>query len=184
MDSPMEKFIQIYLTLIRDNDESVETSKLSESCRREKLDMKQVNDWIALFDVDKDQKITFEEFCRGLGLKQNEMRIERNHIKTVQSGREPDLPEGVKIISSTMPKPKQVEVTLLYKDIFDGVKKDPDMNKVVKTFKSELERRYGRVWQVNAVTHSYWASFSHEPFQSIQFQYENKIILAWRTPSN
>ncbi|KAK4473087.1 hypothetical protein MN116_002734 [Schistosoma mekongi] len=185
MASTMEQFITAYLTICRDGDDVVDKKELIDYCRKEKLDMKLVDTWISHFDVDKDNRITLEEFCRGLGLKVNEMRTERKHIKTVQSGKVPKLPDGVELIATTMPLPVQVEVTQLYKDLLpkSGIH-DADMRKVTNDFKTKLEERYERVWQVVTLTGSYWMNFSHEPFQSIQFKVDKYIILAWRTPNN
>nr|CAX72713.1 Tegument antigen (I(H)A) [Schistosoma japonicum] len=185
MASTMEQFITAYLTIYRDGDEVVDKKELVDYCRKEKLDMKMVDTWLSHFDVDKDNRITLEEFCRGLGLKANEMRIERNHIKAVQSGRVPKIPDGVEIIASTMPLPRQVEVTQLYKDLLPkSGGHEADMRKVANDFKIKLEERYERVWQVVLLTGSYWMNFSHEPLQSIQFKVDKNIILAWRTPNN
>ncbi|CAH8463008.1 unnamed protein product [Schistosoma turkestanicum] len=184
MASDMEQFITAYLTIIRDGDDVVDKNELADYCAKKNIDPKIINKYMAQFDVDKDNKITMEEFCRGLGLKTNEMRVERNHIKAVQSGKVSKIPDGVEIIASTMPLPKQIEVTQLYKDILAKAGKEPDMRKVVNDLKLKLEERYERVWQVVTLTGSYWMNFSHEPFQSIQFKVDKNIILLWRTPSN
>ncbi|CAH8825631.1 unnamed protein product [Trichobilharzia szidati] len=185
MASTMEQFITAYLTICREGDDVADKKELIDYCRKERIDPRMVDTWISHFDVDKNNKITLEEFCRGLGLKPAEMRSERTHLKTVQSGRSPKIPDGIEVIASTMPVPKQVEITQLFKEIASkATGNDPDMRKVANDFKAKLEERYERVWQVVILTGSYWMNFSHEPFQSLQFKLDKHVVLIWRTPNN
>ncbi|CAH8462675.1 unnamed protein product [Schistosoma rodhaini] len=182
--SQMEEFIRAFLEIDADSNEMIDKQELIKYCQKYRLDMKLIDPWIARFDTDKDNKISIEEFCRGFGLKVSEIRREKDELKKERDGKFPKLPPNIEIIAATMSKTKQYEICCQFKEYVDNTSRTGnDMREVANKMKSLLDNTYGRVWQVVLLTGSYWMNFSHEPFLSIQFKYNNYVCLAWRTPS-
>nr|AEX92829.1 tegumental calcium-binding EF-hand protein 4 [Fasciola gigantica]AFM84632.1 CaBP4 [Fasciola hepatica] len=183
--SNLEKMIQLFLQLDRNRDDIVDENELRQACAEHKLPEEEVSRWLDMFDADENGKITLEEFCRALGLRTAEMRVEKMEREEVRAGRGRPMPEDVEVIASTMSQEKKVEVTEKFKEFLAKTGGKPeDMNLVVKQLKDYLDERHGRVWQTLVLTGSYWMKFSHEPFMSLQFKVGPNIVLVWRTPSN
>ncbi|THD27821.1 Tegument-associated antigen [Fasciola hepatica] len=200
--SNLEKMIQLFLQLDRNRDDIVDENELRQACAEHKLPEEEVSQdliteckflipilwlqrWLDMFDADENGKITLEEFCRALGLRTAEMRVEKMEREEVRAGRGRPMPEDVEVIASTMSQEKKVEVTEKFKEFLAKTGGKPeDMNLVVKQLKDYLDERHGRVWQTLVLTGSYWMKFSHEPFMSLQFKVGPNIVLVWRTPSN
>lgn len=91
--------------------------------------------------------------------------------------------DGVEMLCTTMPVERQEEVVKKFKELVESTKGDENkMNDVNNQMKAFLDQKYGRIWQCVTLTGSYWMNFTHEPFMSIQFKYQDKYIcLAWRT---
>ncbi|CAH8455355.1 unnamed protein product [Schistosoma bovis] len=182
--SSMEEFIRAFLEMDADNNEMIDKQELIKYCQKNRLDMRLIDPWIARFDTDKDNKISIEEFCRGFGLKVSEIRREKEELKKEKDGKVSKLPPNVEIIAATMSKTKQYDICHQFKEYIDNSSRtNNDIKEVANKMKTLLDNTYGRVWQVVILTGSYWMNFSHEPFLSIQFKYNNYVCLAWRTPS-
>ncbi|KAF7261464.1 hypothetical protein EG68_01167 [Paragonimus skrjabini miyazakii] len=182
--SNLERMIEKFLELDTNKDDVVDMQELINSCKTGGLNMTEVMDWINKYDVNQDGKITLDEFCRGLGLKSAEMRIERTERKAAREGNARHVDPSIQIIASTMSPEKQAEVTDKFIELVSNVGNKPEeMNNVAKQLKTYLDSKYGRVWQAVILTGSYWMNFSHEPFMSVQFKHGPHICLAWRTPS-
>ncbi|KAK4473978.1 hypothetical protein MN116_003297 [Schistosoma mekongi] len=183
--SLMEQFIRGFIEIDKDNNELIDKQELVKYCQQNKLDMKQIDPWIARFDTDKDGKVSLEEFCRGFGLKVSEVRLEKEELKRDKEGRVSKLPPDIQIIAATMSKAKQYNICCKFKELLDKTGRTGDeVRTVANNLKAFLDSEYGRVWQVVILTGSYWMNFSHEPFLSIQFKYSNYVCLLWRTPSS
>ncbi|CAH8832320.1 unnamed protein product [Trichobilharzia szidati] len=181
--SQMEQFITAFIEMDKDRNEMVDRQELIRYCQQNRMDMKQVDTWISRFDTDKDGKVSLDEFCRGLGLKQAEIRRLKEEHKRAKDGRVPDLPHDIDIIASTMSLSKQHEICTKFKEIMGNPPKTGEaMRDVTSKMKTYLDSEHGRVWQVVILTGSYWMNFSHEPFMSIQFKHSNNVVLLWRTP--
>ncbi|TGZ68808.1 hypothetical protein CRM22_004072 [Opisthorchis felineus] len=140
-------------------------------------------EFINRFDTNDDNKITMAEFCRGLGLRMDEITNERKQRKQDRENAGKPLSGAIQIVSTTMSSQKQYDITEKFMDLCKTHGTDSNGMKVVaKEFKAFLDNQYGRVWQCVVLTGSYWMHFSHEPFLSIQFKYDKYICLAWRTP--
>ncbi|CAH8481346.1 unnamed protein product [Heterobilharzia americana] len=181
--STMEQFITAFIEMDKDHNEMIDRQELVRYCQQNRMDMKQIDSWISRFDTDKDGKVSLDEFCRGLGLKQSEIRHLRDEMKRAKDGKVPDLPNDIEIIASTMSTSKQHEICSKFKEIAGSTgKTGNEMREVTSKLKSYLDSQHGRVWQVVILTGSYWMNFSHEPFMSIQFKHNNHVCLVWRTP--
>ncbi|GAA56892.1 tegument antigen [Clonorchis sinensis] len=181
--SDMEKMIEMFLGMDKNDDGFVDLSELRTACQEKKLDMKQVNGWLSRYDTNKDGKISLDEFCDGLGLGKQEMRIERYERQREREGFAKVLNPDVSIIASTMSLDKQVDITNKFVELLKETSGRPeDLNEVAKNLKDYLDKQYGRVWQTVLVAGSYWMKFSHEPFMSLQFKCGPHICLVWRTP--
>ncbi|CAH8481377.1 unnamed protein product [Heterobilharzia americana] len=179
----MEKLIEIFFELDKDNNEIVDKQELVNYCKDKKLDMKMVNEWLSKCDTDKDNKITFDEFCRGFGIKLTEMRVEKIERALTWDDTAISKPTNVQIINSTMSEKKQAEVIETYQKLMKEYGADEkSLDKVSTGLKKFLEERYTNVWHVIIMNGSFWISFSHEPFCSLQFKSEKYTCSVWRTP--
>lgn len=183
--SSLEKLIELFLDLDTSRDECVDRQELINACQANKLPHEAVDEWMTKFDADDNGKISLEEFCRGLGLKCSEMRVEKTERQDAKAGRGRQLSQDIEVIASTMSPEKMVEITEKFKALLGTTSGKPEeMNNVVKQLKDYLDERHGRVWQTVVLTGSYWMKFSHEPFMSMQFKHGPHIVLVWRTPSS
>ncbi|RTG87885.1 uncharacterized protein DC041_0008690 [Schistosoma bovis] len=157
--SSMEEFIRAFLEMDADNNEMIDKQELIKYCQKNRLDMRLIDPWIA-------------------------SRREKEELKKEKDGKVSKLPPNVEIIAATMSKTKQYDICHQFKEYIDNSSRtNNDIKEVANKMKTLLDNTYGRVWQVVILTGSYWMNFSHEPFLSIQFKYNNYVCLAWRTPS-
>ncbi|CAH8569262.1 unnamed protein product [Dicrocoelium dendriticum] len=184
-ESPdVERLVQLFLEIDTNDDDVVDLKELRTYYGKHGIQQRNIDQWLSTFDENKDDRITFNEFCRGLGFNPNELRIERKHRIEQRNGKGPHVASDVEMISSTMSDYKIHECTEKFKHLiakYGG--NENKITEVAREFKAFLDSEYSRVWQVVIVSGSYWMHFSHEPMQSIQFKYEKYICLAWRTPS-
>nr|AAZ20312.1 tegumental calcium-binding EF-hand protein [Fasciola gigantica] len=179
----VESLIDWFMELDKNNDEAVDKKELTAYYKSKGVSDSKINEWMEHFDVDSDGKITLMEFCRGLGLRIDEVRVEQKQRALQRAGTAPALGTDIEMIATTMSQPRQVEVTEKFKELVTAHNAtDEEMKDVAHELKTFLDDTYGRVWQCVILTGSYWMQFSHEPFLSIQFRYGRHICLAWRTP--
>nr|CAH8829975.1 unnamed protein product [Trichobilharzia regenti] len=179
----MEKLIEIFFELDKDNNEIVDKQELVNYCKDNKLDMKMVNEWLSKCDTDKNNKITFDEFCRGFGIKLAEMRVEKIERALIYDDTVKPKPINVDIINSSMSEKKQAEVIETYQKLIKQYGSDEkNLDKVSSGLKKFLEEHYTNVWHVIILNGSFWMSFSHEPFCSLQFKSDKYTCSLWRTP--
>ncbi|CAH8470164.1 unnamed protein product [Heterobilharzia americana] len=180
----LEEFIKAYLQICSEGDNIADRQELTDYCRKKNLDMKLVEQWINKFDVDKDDQISMEEFCRALGLNQKEMLVEKVHRTPANAAKIPEISSQFEIILSKLSKQAEVDITERVAELFNGSteNKDSQIKDISNKLKQYLDETYDRVWQVVILRGSYWMNFSHEPFKSIQFKYGPYIFLLWRTP--
>lgn len=182
--SNLEFLIERFLEMDTNRDETVSRQELYDACKS-RMSQEEIDKWMENFDADKDGNITLDEFCRGLGLKAGEMRIEKTERQESKAGRGRPLADDIEVIASTMSQEKMVEITEKFKELVAKTGgKQEEMNQVVKELKDFLDEKHGRVWQSIILTGSYWMKFSHEPFMSLQFKHGPHIVLVWRTPSS
>ncbi|CAH8569271.1 unnamed protein product [Dicrocoelium dendriticum] len=183
--SPLELMIEKFLELDTNKDEKIDRNELYAACSKAGLKENEVDEWMNRYDYDNDGKLSLNEFCRGLGLRLNEMRAEREERTAQRSGTAPTLKDGVQIIASTMSLSKQVEITNKFVELVEKTGgKSEELQNVARDLKAFLDSKYGRVWQVVVLNGSYWMNYSHEPLMSMQFKYEPNICLLWRTPNS
>ncbi|KAA3674302.1 uncharacterized protein DEA37_0002850 [Paragonimus westermani] len=179
----VEKMIDLFMEIDKNDDETVDKKELTDFYKARGVSQEQIDDWMKKFDTNDDGKITLMEFCRGLGIRADELRTEKGYRDEQRAGKAPKVASDIEIVASTMADYRKVALTEKFKELVkqhDG--KESEMNQVALEFKSYLDENYGRVWQCVILTGSYWMHFSHEPFLSIQFKYGKYIALAWRTP--
>ncbi|TNN11878.1 Tegument antigen [Schistosoma japonicum] len=180
----MERLIEIFFELDKDNNEIVDKQELINYCQANKLDMKMVDEWLSKCDTDKNNKITFDEFCRGFGIKLNEMRVEKVERALIWDKVEPVKLTNVNIIKSTMSETKQTKVIETFDKLMQQYgNSESTLDKVSSGLKKFLEETYGNVWHVLIMNGSFWMSYSHEPFCSLQFKKNNYSCSIWRTPN-
>ncbi|TPP63278.1 Tegumental calcium-binding EF-hand protein 4 [Fasciola gigantica] len=179
----IESMIEWFMQLDTNKDEAVDAKELTGYYRKNGVPEEKIKNFMEHFDTDKDGKITLMEFCRGLGMRVDEMRVEQKQREVQRQGKAPTLSTDIEMIATTMSVPRQVEVTEKFKELVTAHNgKDEEMKDVAQDMKNYMDEKYGRVWQCVILTGSYWMHFSHEPFLSIQFRYGRHICLAWRTP--
>ncbi|CAH8481395.1 unnamed protein product [Heterobilharzia americana] len=181
----MEKFIEIFLTLDSNNNGRIEKDELVKYCKKENLDMSMVQTTLQRFDTNSDDKITFLEFCEGLGLNPNEMLTEKKDRQNMAAGKAPELDPDIEILSSSMTKQRQCEITRTFKEILKSEYTDEkSISTIANDVKKHLDQKYGGLWQVFIIDGSFWSNFSHEPFLSIQFKYDKYRCVFWRNPAD
>ncbi|KAA0193481.1 Tegumental calcium-binding EF-hand protein 4 [Fasciolopsis buskii] len=179
----VESMIDWFMEMDTNKDNAVDEKELVAYYKQKGVSEEVIKKWMDHFDADKDGKITFDEFCRGLGMRAEEMKIEKEYRAEQRAGKAPNVSTDIELIATTMSQPRQVEVTEKFKEIYNKHGgKDEEMKDVAQELKTFLDEKYGRVWQCVVLTGSYWMQFSHEPFLSIQFRFGRHICLAWRTP--
>lgn len=180
----MEKLIEIFFEVDKNDDGYVDKQEMVNHCKENKLDLKMVDEWLSKCDTDKDGKISLEEFCHGFGIKLQEMQIEKKERELSTASNAPKVPDDVQILDSTMSPTKQSEAINMFKRLVSQKSGSAEnMEKVSTEFKQMLEKQYGRVWHVVILCGSFWMSYSHEPFLSLQFKHGKWICSIWRTPS-
>ncbi|KAK4473980.1 hypothetical protein MN116_003299 [Schistosoma mekongi] len=180
----MERLIEMFFELDKDNNEIVDKQELINYCQANKLDMKMVNEWLSKCDTDKNNKITFDEFCRGFGIKLNEMRVEKVERALTWDNVEPIKPINANIIKSAMSTTKKAKVIETFDKLMQQYgKNEKNLHKVSPELKKFLEETYGNVWHVLIMNGSFWMSYSYEPFCSLQFEKNNYSCSVWRTPN-
>ncbi|TGZ68801.1 hypothetical protein CRM22_004067 [Opisthorchis felineus] len=181
--SQLERLILKFLELDTNRDEVVDRRELKYAWLNDGITEDEVSHWLDKYDLNGDGNITLDEFCHALGLKCDEMRIERYERQRERDGFAKALNPDVSIIASTMSVDKQVDITNKFVELLKETSGRPeDLNEVAKNLKDYLDKQYGRVWQTVLVAGSYWMKFSHEPFMSLQFKCGPHICLVWRTP--
>ncbi|CAH8832311.1 unnamed protein product [Trichobilharzia szidati] len=180
----MEKFIEIFLILDTNKNGVIEKNELIRYCKKEDLDMRMVDETLKRFDTDADDKITFLEFCQGLGLNPQEMAREKKEREMMADGKAPKIDPDIEILNSSMTVQKQYEITRKFKEILKAKYTDEkSISTIANDVKKYLDQKYGGLWQVFIIDGSFWSNFSHEPFLSIQFKYENYRCVFWRNPA-
>ncbi|KAK4473075.1 hypothetical protein MN116_002733 [Schistosoma mekongi] len=179
----LEEFIKAFLHVSTD-DNVADRRELIDYCKKKQLDPKLVQQWIDLFDVDKDDRITMEEFCRALGLNHSEMCIEKVQRNKVNVAATPKVSKDFEIILSKMSPKEEYDITERVRELIGDINnnKDVEMKNISNELKQYLDTTYNRVWQVVIVRGSFWMSYAHEPFKSLQFKYGPYAFLLWRTP--
>nr|ACL54849.1 tegument-associated antigen [Schistosoma mansoni] len=180
----LEEFIKAYLDVCSDGDLVAERHELVDYCKKKNLDQNLVQQWIDHFDVDKDDQISMEEFCRALGLNQSEMCIEKVQRNKVNATSTPKVSKDFEIILSKMSPQAEYDITEHVRELIGDLKefKQPETKEISNKLKQYLDETYDRVWQVVILNGSYCMNFSHEPFKALHFKYGPYIFLLWRTP--
>uniref|UniRef100_A0A095C6E4 Tegument antigen n=3 Tax=Schistosoma TaxID=6181 RepID=A0A095C6E4_SCHHA len=189
----LEEFIKAYLHICSDGDLVAERHELVDYCKKKNLDQNLVQhfilflgpqQWIDRFDVDKDDQITIEEFCRALGLNQSEMCVEKVQRSKVNVASTPKPSKDFEIILSKMSPQAEYDITEHVRELMGDLKefKQSEIKEISNKLKQYLDETYDRVWQVIILNGSYCMNFSHEPFKALHFKYGPNIFLLWRTP--
>ncbi|THD25976.1 Tegumental calcium-binding EF-hand protein 3 [Fasciola hepatica] len=182
--SNVEQMISLFLELDSNKDGSVTRDELVKFYESHKLNKSQIDEWMSRFDTDSDGKITLEEFSKALGLDLDDLKMEKVQLQNQRTSKKTEINvDGVEMLCTTMPVERQEVVVKKFKELLQSVSGNENrMNEVNDKLKAFLDEKYGRIWQCITLTGSYWMRFSHEPFMSIQFKYQDKYIcIAWRT---
>ncbi|CAL8079825.1 unnamed protein product [Calicophoron daubneyi] len=153
----LEKMIELFLELDTNADNCVDRNELVAACAAHKLDRAKVDEWMSRYDANKDGKITLDEFCDGLGLGGDEMKVEKNERDLKSTAKCPKVKDEIKVIDNSMSTTKQADISDKFMELVKGVGNDPKlMNKAAGDLKRYLDKTYGRVWHVVVVSGSYW----------------------------
>ncbi|GAA30036.1 Tegument antigen [Clonorchis sinensis] len=178
----IELMIDVFMRLDKANPDGVNKEELIRECEAQKLDAEQVTKWLEPFGM---KTIRMDEFCNQFGFNLNEMILEEVERASARSGEAPKLSEDIELISTTMSLTKQVEITEKFKTLVNESGGDEaNAGLIPKKMKQYLDETFEHGWQVVMVEGKYWMHFSHEPFTSLQFRYNDYICLVWRTPEN
>ncbi|TPP59291.1 Tegument antigen [Fasciola gigantica] len=180
----LEKMIDLFLSLDKNEDGAVSMDELKAACEEKKLNMKEVQTWLARYDKNKDGTITLDEFCDGLGLNNNEMTVEKDERDYSKTAVIPKVDKSIKVIDCSMSDAKKAAITDQFIALAKEVSNNPkQMSNVATKLKRFLEGAYGQVWHVVIVSGSYWMNYSHAPLFSMQFQHGPFVCVVWRTGS-
>ncbi|KAF8564202.1 hypothetical protein P879_08825 [Paragonimus westermani] len=183
--SDMEKMIELFLSMDKNEDGFVDIDELREACVEKKLNMNQIDEWLQRYDENHDKRISLDEFCAGLGLNGDEMNVEKIERDVKSLSHCPKVDPSITVIDFTMSISKQAQVTDKFLELTREVSSDPkQMGTVASKLKRFLEEHYGKVWQVVILSGSYWINYSHAPLLSMHFQYGPFICIVWRTTVN
>ncbi|KAH8851711.1 Tegument antigen [Schistosoma japonicum] len=112
------------------------------------------------------------------------MRVEKVERALIWDKVEPVKLTNVNIIKSTMSETKQTKVIETFDKLMQQYgNSESTLDKVSSGLKKFLEETYGNVWHVLIMNGSFWMSYSHEPFCSLQFKKNNYSCSIWRTPN-
>ncbi|GAA37705.1 Tegument antigen [Clonorchis sinensis] len=181
-----EQLMMFFMKLDKNNDGVVDRKELLDFCQNNKVPQSAVSEWMSRFDTDNDGKITLNEYCRGLGLKREDVIKEKTEVRNQQErqdfGEVLTFPD-IEVLHTSMTWAKQEDIVNKYKELVgSGEPTEEKMNQVVDGLQNYMNDKYGKVWQCVILTGSFWMRFSYEPFMSIQFRHKNKfVVLAWRT---
>merc|ERR1711973_87756 len=181
MVSLTESLMREYLAADKNKDGFVDRTALEQYHMKMGHNKKDIQEWMARFDANKDGQISMPEFARALGVRMEEMKEVQGHILDDEAGNGAQLPEDINILATTMPTYSQKLIIDEFKKLVDD---KVELNMIASKLREFLEAKFRPTWQVVALEGSYAMNFVHEPFNSFQCKYLDKILLAWRTPKS
>jgi DNA-binding transcriptional MerR regulator len=176
-----DPFVQSFFAIDVDNTEEITIDELRAYAHKNNLSNSFLEKWVRLFDKDHSGRITFDEFCRVLGLKQSDIReMRRKTVQTVQTlpGDRRRFPAGVSVLSADLSEDKQYDIIFTMISYMEK-QNERDASKMLKQY---LDTKYGRLWHVVILIGQFWAFYSHEPACSLHFKIGRHIFLLFKTP--
>ncbi|VDP47377.1 unnamed protein product [Schistosoma curassoni] len=135
------------------------------------VDEKMFERWKTLFDPESTGRITLEKFSEVLGLQEEVI-----NIQTAIQGNEM---HDVNVIQSDMNTKMKLTICGL---IDEGILIYHDDLKLVEFLKDELDKYFGKLWNVIIIYGRYWSRYCHETGYNFCFIKDDRIFLVYKIP--
>ncbi|CAH8289138.1 unnamed protein product [Schistosoma bovis] len=135
------------------------------------VDEKMFERWKTLFDPESTGRITLEKFSEVLGLQEEVI-----NIQTAIHGNEM---HDVNVIQSDMNTKMKLTICGL---IDEGILIYHDDLKLVEFLKDELDKYFGKLWNVIIIYGRYWSRYCHETGYNFCFIKDDRIFLVYKIP--
>ncbi|KAH9582738.1 hypothetical protein MS3_00007393 [Schistosoma haematobium] len=133
--------------------------------------IKEKKRWKTLFDPESTGRITLEKFSEVLGLQEEVI-----NIQTAIQGNEM---HDVNVIQSDMNTKMKLTICGL---IDEGILIYHDDLKLVEFLKDELDKYFGKLWNVIIIYGRYWSRYCHETGYNFCFIKDDRIFLVYKIP--
>ncbi|CAH8858080.1 unnamed protein product [Trichobilharzia szidati] len=167
----MDGFTEVYFMIDKRRKGWITMPELRKYTEENDVEETMLDRWQTLFDPESTGRITLEKFCDVLGL-QKEVIDNRYAIK----GHELD---DVITIKSDMPTKMKLTVCGL---VDEAVLVYHDDAKLAEYLKKQLDKYYGKLWNVIIVYGRYFSHYCHETGYNFCFIKDDRIFLVYRIP--
>ncbi|CAH8581821.1 unnamed protein product [Schistosoma margrebowiei] len=167
----VDGFTEIYFMVDKRKKGWITMPELRKYMEENDVDEKMFERWKTLFDPESTGRITLEKFCEVLGLQEEVI-----NIQTAIQGNEM---HDVNVIQSDMNTKMKLTICGL---IDEGILIYHDDLKLVEFLKDELDKYFGKLWNVIIIYGRYWSRYCHETGYNFCFIKDDRIFLVYKIP--
>merc|ERR1711872_333754 len=171
----MDPFVTAFFEIDKDHSNTITPAEIDAYAKKNNLEASMTKKWMGMFDADNTGHITLTQFCNVLGLNQEEIMKKRESM--VSSG---GLGADIKVLAEDMPIQDQITVSDDTREL--RRKYSPEQNaQMSMALKEELERKFGKAWNVVISKGEYWVQCYHKPGRSFHFLMGDFCYSVWQT---
>ncbi|CAH8557953.1 unnamed protein product [Schistosoma guineensis] len=167
----VDGFTEIYFMVDKRKKGWITMPELRKYMEENDVDEKMFERWKTLFDPESTGRITLEKFSEVLGLQEEVI-----NIQTAIQGNEM---HDVNVIQSDMNTKMKLTICGL---IDEGILIYHDDLKLVEFLKDELDKYFGKLWNVIIIYGRYWSRYCHETGYNFCFIKDDRIFLVYKIP--
>ncbi|CAH8289125.1 unnamed protein product [Schistosoma bovis] len=167
----VDGFTEIYFMVDKRKKGWITMPELRKYMEENDVDEKMFERWKTLFDPESTGRITLEKFSEVLGLQEEVI-----NIQTAIHGNEM---HDVNVIQSDMNTKMKLTICGL---IDEGILIYHDDLKLVEFLKDELDKYFGKLWNVIIIYGRYWSRYCHETGYNFCFIKDDRIFLVYKIP--
>ncbi|VUZ46881.1 unnamed protein product [Hymenolepis diminuta] len=169
-----EELKEVYFNIDKNRTDAITIADLEKYRQENNLSEDFIHQWQKLFDPDSTGVITLQKFLDILCLNRMEDQNKDEPIGTIEGQQE------LLQIAEDMEPDKQ-------KAIFELVQQVEDVHgandrDIVRSLKTKLDDKYGRLWHIFIVKGQFHAFYSYEGGNSFCFKKGPRIYIIYKTP--
>ncbi|CAH8522258.1 unnamed protein product [Schistosoma turkestanicum] len=167
----MDGFTEIYFMIDKRKKGWITMPELRKYMDENDVEETMYERWKSLFDPESTGRITLKKFCEVLGLQEE--------VITIQTAIKGDEMQDVRVIQSDMATKMKLTICGL---IDEGILIYHDDMKLTEFLKNELDKTFGKLWNIIIIYGRYWSRYCHETSYNFCFIKDDRIFLIYRIP--
>ncbi|CAH8589069.1 unnamed protein product [Schistosoma rodhaini] len=167
----LDGFTEIYFMVDKRKKGWITMPELRKYMEENDVDEKMFERWKTLFDPESTGRITLEKFCEVLGL--------QDEVINVQTAIQGNEMQDVHVIQTDMNTKMKLTICGL---IDEGILIYQNDSKLAEFLKNELDKYFGKLWNVIIIYGRYWSRYCHETGYNFCFIKDDRIFLVYKIP--